>query len=155
MKPSSFNFLLILCILGYSCNHPQKPRKKKEHTLPDTLANGQITRLYESNTVSIVRLIANPEQYDGKKIQVIGYCHLEFEGDALYLNKDDFDYDIKKNAIWLTIDVKHPEESNLIMLNNHYVLIEGTFDSHNHGHMDACYGSIKDITHLELRPKTQ
>jgi len=28
--------------------------------------------------VSLVKLIANPEKYDGKRIQAIGYLHLEF-----------------------------------------------------------------------------
>ncbi len=39
--------------------------------------------IYENT--SLIRLIATPEKYDGKTIQVIGYLHLEFEGDAIYL----------------------------------------------------------------------
>ena len=38
-------------------------------------------------SVSLIRLIANPEKYHGKKIQVTGYINLEFEGDAIYLHK--------------------------------------------------------------------
>ena len=34
--------------------------------------------------ISLIRLIATPEKYDGKRIQVIGYLHIEFEGTAIY-----------------------------------------------------------------------
>ena len=151
MKLISLTTILFFCLFGYSCNRSQP---KKEYTLPDTLADGRIIKLHESKTVSLIKLIANPEQFDGKKIRVIGYCHLEFEGNGLYLNKEDFDYSINKNSIWIEIPVKHPEsDSSFSKFSNQYVLMEGTFDSHNHGHNDSGSGSIKDITPLELRTK--
>jgi hypothetical protein len=32
-------------------------------------------------------LIADPKRFDGQTVRVIGYLHLEFEGNAVYLSK--------------------------------------------------------------------
>jgi hypothetical protein len=46
--------------------------------------------------VSLIQLIANPESYDGKKVRIIGFLRLEFEGDALYLHQVDFEMRLMK-----------------------------------------------------------
>jgi len=94
-------------------------------------------------------LIANPQQFSGQKVRVIGYLHLEFEGNGLYLNKDDFKNGISKNAIWIEIGSKHSPFSKF---NDHYILMEGTFDDKNQGHMGMMSGSLNNITRLELWP---
>ena len=111
--------------------------------------------MHRSKTISLVNLIATPERYDGKKIRVIGYLHLEFEGNGLYLHKDDYDFGISKNAIWADVNEKHPEIGKLSKFSNQYVIIEGTFDSNMRGHMDANSGGIKNITRLEIWPISQ
>ena len=40
--------------------------------------------------VSILQLIVTPERYDTKKVQVEGFLHLEFEGNALYLSENHY-----------------------------------------------------------------
>jgi hypothetical protein len=37
----------------------------------------------------MIQLIANPQAWDGKHVRVIGFLRLEFEGDALYLHRED------------------------------------------------------------------
>src|SRR6185295_1411546 len=44
----------------------------------------------EPESISIVRLLGAPEQYDGKKVQITGFMNLEFEGNAIYLSKADY-----------------------------------------------------------------
>src|SRR6266850_7297599 len=39
-----------------------------------------------SYQVSLLELVARPELFDGKRVRVTGYVHLEFEGNALYLS---------------------------------------------------------------------
>jgi len=48
----------------------------------------------EPTDVSVVQLIANPQQYDGKQVRLIAFLNLEFEGNALYLHREDFDKSI-------------------------------------------------------------
>lgn len=103
-------------------------------------------------TISLINLIANPDKYNGKQIRIMGYLHLEFEGNGLYLHKEDYDHAIIKNAIWVDVEPKHPEFTNLKQYSDHYVIMEGTFDSHMNGHMDVYSGSIKDITRLDIWP---
>ncbi len=44
--------------------------------------------------VSLINLIATPEKYNGKWVRVIGVARFEFEGDALFLSKSDYDYKV-------------------------------------------------------------
>ncbi len=98
-------------------------------------------------SVSIVRLIANPEKYHNKKIQVTGYMNLEFEGDAIYLHKEDYEKSLLTNGFWVEFSHKL-DKKEIQKLNKEYVLIEGTFDMNNHGHMGLFGGEIKEITRI-------
>ncbi len=130
--------LLLLTI--YSC----------KHKLNNNIIIADHVALNQGPDVSLVSLIANPDKYNGKKIRVIGYLHLEFEGNGLYLHKDDYDHAISKNSIWVSIGPKHPEVSNLKQYSNHHVIMEGTYNSEMTGHMGMNSGSIEKITRLDI-----
>jgi hypothetical protein len=74
--------------------------------------------------VSIIRLIAMPERYTGKRIAVIGYCWLEFEGDALYLSEEDHRHLVAENALWLTLTAE--QAARYASLRGKYVMAIGT-----------------------------
>lgn len=93
--------------------------------------------------VSLIQLISTPAAYDAKTVRVIGFCHLEFEGNGLYLHREDFERAIYKNAIW--IDAPRDKAA----LSDQYVLIEATFDASEHGHVGLFSGSLKDVTRME------
>jgi hypothetical protein len=79
----------------------------------------------EPINVSIVQLIANGQKYDGKLVRVIGFLRLEFEGNALYLHREDYETSIMKNGIWVDVYSETTKQSKT--LNMHYVLLEGIF----------------------------
>ena len=110
----------------------------------DALAQGDSV---EPKAVSLVQLIANPSEYNGTLVRVIGYCRLEFEGDALYLHREDFEYGITKNAVWL--DVESLISTHHRDLSGGYVIVEGAFDSQDKGHMDLFSGCLKKIKRFE------
>lgn len=60
-------------------------------------------------TDSLISIIANPERYDGKKIQVNGFLHLEYEDYGLYLSKVDADFLRMENS--LRVDFSESEVS--------------------------------------------
>jgi hypothetical protein len=97
--------------------------------------------------VSLVQLIANPQEYDGKFVRVIGFVSVEFEGTAVYLHQEDYKYEITQNALWLELDSQRNKK-----FDQRYVLIEGTFDASHGGHKGLFNGSIKDIKRLQLWP---
>jgi hypothetical protein len=94
--------------------------------------------------VSLIQLIATPEQYDGHVVRVIGFVHIEFEGNAIYLHREDYQHNIIANALWLD----HPECMTGVKgkpLVSGYALVEGTFNAKNRGHMSLFSGAIEKI----------
>jgi len=121
-------------------------------------ASGQMTG-YLSKTanpasadnVSIVQLIANPERYDGKRVQLIGFLRIEFEGTAVYLHREDYERGIEKNALWINIPTGMSKAQS-DAVNGQYVICLGTFDAAHHGHMGLFSGEIKNVERLQVWP---
>jgi hypothetical protein len=81
----------------------------------------------QSISVSLIQLIANPERYNGKPVRLIGFLRLEFEGDALYLHREDYERGLP-NGIWVD---------------------EGIFRV---GHLDQFGGKLTTINRIEVWP---
>ena len=101
-----------------------------------------------AENVSIIELLADPLKYDRKQVQVIGFLRLEFEGDALYLHREDFDHAIYKNAVWI-VRPSDLSEKQMIEVDKKYVICEGTFMARDRGHMGMFSGSLTHITWLK------
>ncbi len=100
--------------------------------------------------VSLIKLIANPEKYDGKRIQVIGYLNLQFEGNAIYLHEEDYKKHISENSFWVNFSQKLTRNTNIKMFSNKYVIIIGRFSAKQKGHMGMFGGTLNDIVRLDL-----
>jgi hypothetical protein len=98
--------------------------------------------------VTLVQLIANPERFDGKLIRVIGFLRLEFEGNVLYLHREDYENALLGNGIW--VDVTSEMKKNSESLNMNYVLLVGNSSASDRGHMGMWSGAIKKINRAEL-----
>ncbi|MGA2636030.1 MAG: hypothetical protein ABSF16_17480 [Terracidiphilus sp.] len=99
--------------------------------------------------VSMIQLIANPQVYDNKRVRITGFLHLEFEGDAIYLHREDFSYALTKNALWVNIPRDMTKEQ-MKAVNNYYVICTGRFRAGMHGHMGLNSGEVDEITRLEV-----
>jgi hypothetical protein len=94
--------------------------------------------------VSIIALLGDPRRYAGHRITVTGYLKLEFEGNAVYLHKEDFDNMLTNNGLWLDMSgCKAPK------FTEGYAIIEGVFDPDQHGHMGLFGGTLKNISRLD------
>jgi hypothetical protein len=98
----------------------------------------------------MVQLIANAQKYDGKLIRVIGFLRLEFEGNELYLHREDYEKAISKNGIWVDVYSETMKQSK--NLDMHYVLLEGIFNASDHGHGGASSGAIEKVRRAEIWP---
>jgi len=99
--------------------------------------------------VSLIQLIAQPERFDGKPVRFIGFLRIEFEGNAIYLHREDFDHAISNNGVWVDIPTdmtKHQRDE----VNMHYVICAGVFRADNRGHMDMFSGAITNVRRLEF-----
>lgn len=97
--------------------------------------------------VSLIQLIATPEKFDGKRVMVVGVAEIEFEGNALYLHKEDRDLSLYKNALWL--EVPKDKEALWRAHSSEYVLVVGTFRDGNRGHEDMFSGALEGIIRFE------
>jgi len=102
-----------------------------------------------TENVSIVQLIANPKEFDHKRVQIIGYLRLEFEGDVIYLQEDDHRFAITKNGLWVDLP-KEITPKQIAAVNNKYVICDGLFIAGEHGHMGSSSGTIKEISRLQI-----
>jgi hypothetical protein len=102
----------------------------------------------EPINATLLQLLANPEKFDGKLIRVIGFLRLEFEGDALYFHREDYENALLGNGIW--VDATPEMKKQKTGLNMNYVLLEGVFNSGDKGHMDLWSGAIQQIRRAEV-----
>ncbi len=96
--------------------------------------------------VSIIRLIASPEEYDGKSVNVVGFLKVEFEGNAIYLHREDYLKALTENAIQLDM----PDPKVYLKYDRQYVLVEGTFVKCDDARFTCTFsGRIEKIRRLE------
>jgi hypothetical protein len=108
----------------------------------------------EVRDISMIQLIANPQQYDGSPIRLIAFLNLEFEGNALYLHREDYEKSMPSNAIWISLTDQQLNKSK--KLSGGYVLVEGTFRAKDRGHLGIFAGSVERVTRIqtwERQPK--
>lgn len=107
--------------------------------------------------VSLVQLIANPQQFHGKHVRFIGFLRLEFEGNAIYLHREDFDYAITRDALWIDVP-SAMTKAQKDAANMHYVICVGVFNAKSRGHMGLFAGEIQQVSRLQLwaeRPRPE
>jgi hypothetical protein len=92
--------------------------------------------------ISLIELIANPARFDGKQVRVTGYLVREFEGDAVYLHRDDYDHGIRRNGLWLTFS---KDGADLRCKTLRYAFVQGKFVAKNRGHLGLWSGAIEGI----------
>ena len=103
--------------------------------------------------VSLITLIATPADFDGKQVRVKGFARVEFEGNAIYLHRDDYLHGITKNGLWL--DLEMASGKSAASADKRYVLVEGVFSMREQGHFGMWSGSIKHITRIQPWPARQ
>jgi hypothetical protein len=99
---------------------------------------------------SLLELITRPEVYDGRRVRVIGFVNFEFEGNALYLAKTDWEHGLTRSAVW--IDPPPGFRSDWgparAQPNRTYVIVEATFRASRRGHVNLFSGALEEVTRL-------
>jgi hypothetical protein len=140
------NLIILLFLLTASCN-----QKSKNVSALSGAANKVVKIPRYIRGISIITLIANPEKYEGDTVMVAGFLNLEFEGNALYIHKEDYEHRMYKNSLWVDIDRDSLKLSTINKYNKKYVEIEGVF-SQSEGHMSSCSGSVKITSSIYVMP---
>ena len=142
LRPLVATLMLIACTTALADSTSEQILKAKCWT---TDSQGACT-LYD---VSLLELIAKPEAFHGKRVRLIGYVRLEFEGNAIYVSKESYEAAISKDALWLDPPAESPLARKGAKWGPRYAVVEGRFDAINQGHMGAFAGTITDTTRLD------
>src|SRR6185503_1074689 len=145
MKHHRLILPLVLCFFLTNCNHSAKSSRSATNT---SIKNTRRS-INGVEDVSLIALIANPKEFDGHKVRVMGYLNLEFEGNCIYLHKEDYDQAITKNGLWVEMNRDSTRIPSIMKCIKKNVLMEGTFDANNQGHMGLYSGAIRQVTRLE------
>jgi hypothetical protein len=96
-----------------------------------------------SSKTPMISIIANPERYDGKRLRMIGYLHLEFEGDMLCPTLEIYGARDAASCIWIEATPQ------MQRLSDHYIIVEGRFSSSDRGHMGMFSGALQNVTRAD------
>jgi len=99
--------------------------------------------LEKSNSVPLIRLIANPGPYEGQCVVTSGYMSFEFESNYIYITLDSY----KETNRNFRADIRMPDSHNKDLYDekyykDHYGLLIGTVENH------VGHGIDKTIIHL-------
>ena len=108
--------------------------RQKDQTIGHTSRNAQATtsgrQASEPSTVpampervSLISIIANPQQYFGKSISIVAYSMPDTVHPHLYLHKEDFDKSLDSNSIPAEFTDDFSDKGR-----EGYFLVDGTFE---------------------------
>jgi hypothetical protein len=101
--------------------------------------------------ISIIQVIGNPQEFDGKRIAVVGFLGLHKDGNILYLHREDEEIGLYKNGLTVDFDSELTKD-DVARLNMHYVYLGGIFDAQDKGTGLGSSGTIKKAANLVLWP---
>lgn len=100
--------------------------------------------------VPLVRLLANPGEFDGQKVLTEGVLQFALNDSVLYASKEWYKAGVTSNAVALRLDVKASKIQQYEQWTGKYVVVQGTFDASDCGDACAFSGAIKDITYIRV-----
>ena len=103
-----------------------------------------------TTTVPLVRLLANPELYNGKRVTVTGYYRGGFEESSLYLTRDFSSVGDISSSLWISL----PDRSGQKFTNykRGFVTVTGSFRGSSGarlGHAGGWDCAITDVSQFE------
>jgi hypothetical protein len=97
---------------------------------------------------SIVRLLAHPDQYEGKEVEIIGHYASGQELHAIFLTAEDARSGNSQSAIWLDFNAAATNSLVSTKIKSGPVMVIGTFHHvprEGVGHMGMWPGEVKKI----------
>jgi len=97
--------------------------------------------------VPLVRVLANPNEFEGREIITIGYATVEFENCALYLSREHALARDKSSSVWLPDSVFDTKK----FLSGKWVMVKGVYSSNRIGTELYC-GEFANVASIEPWP---
>jgi hypothetical protein len=151
------NYLVaLIAVLSMSCGgsastpqgKPSASGVSEQVALPSVPAELLASPQPDAERVSLARVLATPEALHGKPVKLGGFAHVEFEGSYLCLHRDDVQYRIVTNCIWLDVPLRPETEA----VNDQYVAVVGVIDAKSRGHMGMFQAAVTEVSQLAVLP---
>lgn len=122
--------LLFTLIFGAACAAPPEIAKKQDQ-----------------RSVSIIQLIANPDEFDGKNVDVGGYLEMNDEYEhTLFLDENAMRNGMSANSIAISFDAFSPAlKKRAKELNHGYVIVAGRFKA---GPTAFSWGELEEVYYV-------
>jgi hypothetical protein len=138
MREQTLSAAVLILIAASGCSRPIEPR----HEPGDHPSSAQPQLL----DVSLLQLIATPERFHRKRVRVIGFLHQEYEGNGLYLHKEDYVQGMTRNGVWINVTECG---TSVKPVNDQYVIVEAEFNADKKGRHSMWSASINHVTRCE------
>ena len=99
--------------------------------------------------ISMIQLIASPEKYENKLVQISGYCINEPEGPVLFLSEEFANQLLYENSIFIRLQ---KDASFFSDLNKQWIMIEGRYEQDNRGPQGLFSGTLTNIQRVMHQP---
>lgn len=111
----------------------------------------QLAHAAGSQSVTMQQLLAEPQRFEGQRVRTTGFLRLEFEANALYQTRDDFNNTVMQHAVWL--DLTNAQLRRLGKLNNGHVVVEGVFTAQYKGNGGKWPGALRPVADVRMSQK--
>lgn len=93
--------------------------------------------------VPYVRLLIDPDKYDGHIVRVTGIVSAKYESFALYPNQESYFYHINENGFWLVMSNRESTQIKLTPFDGRWVTLVGRVDAKQKGAFGLFAGLIE------------
>ena len=148
----------LFCIIFLICGKIKKIRKEvdglQNHGLAyDDYAYVGLDKKVEKKGftdayhISLIELIANPQNYHNKQVFVKGIGHFDKTSACIYMTTEDYEMKNTKNAVYISFEDEFFEEykEEIEEAEGKNVMLVGTFNAMSNGPDSAYSGSLKNI----------
>lgn len=148
----------------YFYSPPESPRRRAVHdvilrfahkmkidqpTDPATATTITEGDLQPALAVKLADVLADPGNYQGKRISVVGFYHGEFEGSSLSIDQATSQKREYKHSVWRSGASTFADHSLINDKNDSWMRVEGIFLRGPTGHLGLWPGEIIRLTRIE------
>jgi hypothetical protein len=151
--------ILIVCLAyvypAWSQNGQAKLQSKEAHSKAKQYQYA-LNEPSDWETISLIKLLAAPEKYEGRKLVVSGYIVDRFECVAIYPTQEFATHDLYLSGVWLDFDKKNLEvwadgkTLKYHSLDNKYASVAGIYTQKLRGHMGLFCGTLQNVRRVQL-----
>jgi hypothetical protein len=113
-----------------------------------TALHGGEARQDDYKTVPLVRLLATPERYEGRKVRVEGFLSFEFEDTGLFPDKETWSASLRANSLMVDVPA-WASPTFMKSVTRRYAGVSGTFFAGKGPEYGYGGGSLMNVQQIE------